>query len=112
MEKRTILSRSVAVLILVVGLVGGTYFFSNEDKIATQGQSGTLHIVLTIGWTLLALKLCADAVIHLVNQRRKKDSGEEARGGLTRIGISLAALAYAWFVMDLPGCIQTLISKL
>ena len=112
MEKRTILSRSVAVLILVAGLVGGTYFFSNEEKLVTQGQSGTLHIVLTIGWTLLALKLCADAVLHLVAQRRKKDSDEAARGGLTRIGISLAALAYAWFVMDLPGCIQTLIGKL
>ncbi len=99
-----------SVLALVVGMVIVLLLFCNNVISPSDTQRGWFHILWLVGWLSMALFIfCTGlfcAVGHLIIGFREGKLGHALLFSL----VWLAGMAFAWFVMDIPGLVGEAVS--
>lgn len=93
----------VNVLLLVVGIVLVSLFFYYEDLFLSDYHQAVISMSCLAGWLFVCSCTVVVSCLGLLGSVwRAWRSGKWSEYGLT-IAVWVAAVAFAWFVMDVPG---------
>lgn len=93
----------VNVVLLVAGMVLVSLFLYYEDLILSAEHQSMVSVVCLFGWSLFCFSALVRACLGLMGSMRSAwREGKWSEYGLT-IAVWVGAVAFAWFVMDVPG---------
>ena len=93
----------VNVLLFVAGIVLVSLFFYYEDLILSVYHQAVISMSSLSGWIFISFFILVTTCLGLLGSVwRAWRSGKWSEYGLT-IAVWVAAVAFAWFVMDVPG---------
>ena len=93
----------VNLVLLVAGMVLVSLFFYYEDLILSAEHQSMVSVVCLFGWSFFCCSALVRACLGLMGSMRSAwRDGKWSEYGLT-IVVWVAAVAFVWFVMDIPG---------